>query len=389
MKIKFLLKELVNSLCANKRQTLLTMGSLMIGIMSILLVLGLGNGVQDSISRQIADVTGGEKGFIVSFISKQDGYGFTEKDQERLEGLTSVKKVSLKNDATVNDAILKFNGTGKHEQITYDQISEKTLSTTKDISLIAGRKLTSLTKNGVRTIAIKKELASKLMHAGNILGKQVSVNGTNYDIASIYEGVVETPDVLMSRQAYLMTRGLKDQSNRIKVTYRSSRLRTERAVMNYLNKYGDNSSMGRYQLLNVQQIVSQLNRNTSLATDLIAGVAGISLIVAGFGIMGSTYSSIAERKNEIGLRRAFGAKRKDIRNQFMAEGLLMTITASIIFVVLVKAASLMLGRSLGIPIIITWNNMLVAVLIPNIIGMIFTFFPAMSASKKNVLDLLR
>ena len=285
--------------------------------------------------------------------------------------------------------ILKFNGTGKHEQITYDQISEKTLSTTKDISLIAGRKLTSLTKNGVRTIAIKKELASKLMHAGNILGKQVSVNGTNYDIASIYEGVVETPDVLMSRQAYLMTRGLKDQSNRIKVTYRSSRLRTERAVMNYLNKYGDNSSMGRYQLLNVQQIVSQLNRNTSLATDLIAGVAGISLIVAGFGIMGSTYSSIAERKNEIGLRRAFGAKRKDIRNQFMAEGLLMTITASIISVVLVKAASLMLGRSLGIPIIITWNNMLVAVLIPNIIGMIFTFFPAMSASKKNVLDLLR
>ena len=163
MKIKFLLKELVNSLCANKRQTLLTMGSLMIGIMSILLVLGLGNGVQDSISRQIADVTGGEKGFIVSFISKQDGYGFTEKDQERLEGLTSVKKVSLKNDATVNDAILKFNGTGKHEQITYDQISEKTLSTTKDISLIAGRKLTSLTKNGVRTIAIKKELASKLI----------------------------------------------------------------------------------------------------------------------------------------------------------------------------------------------------------------------------------
>ncbi|WP_237746988.1 ABC transporter permease [Lacticaseibacillus rhamnosus] len=227
------------------------------------------------------------------------------------------------------------------------------------------------------------------MHAGNILGKQVSVNGTNYDIASIYEGVVETPDVLMSRQAYLMTRGLKDQSNRIKVTYRSSRLRTERAVMNYLNKYGDNSSMGRYQLLNVQQIVSQLNRNTSLATNLIAGVAGISLIVAGFGIMGSTYSSIAERKNEIGLRRAFGAKRKDIRNQFMAEGLLMTITASIISVVLVKAASLMLGRSLGIAIIITWNNMLVAVLIPNIIGMIFTFFPAMSASKKNVLDLLR
>ncbi len=71
MKIKFLLKELVNSLCANKRQTLLTMGSLMIGIMSILLVLGLGNGVQDSISRQIADVTGGEKGSSsASFQSK-------------------------------------------------------------------------------------------------------------------------------------------------------------------------------------------------------------------------------------------------------------------------------------------------------------------------------
>ncbi|EGF48143.1 hypothetical protein AAULR_19316, partial [Lacticaseibacillus rhamnosus MTCC 5462] len=108
-------------------------------------------------------------------------------------------------------------------------------------------------------------------------------------------GVVETPDVDVATSV-LMTRGLKDQSNRIKVTYRSSRLRTERAVMNYLNKYGDNSSMGRYQLLNVQQIVSQLNRNTSLATNLIAGVAGISLIVAGFGIMGSTYSSIAERK---------------------------------------------------------------------------------------------
>ncbi|EGF48142.1 hypothetical protein AAULR_19311 [Lacticaseibacillus rhamnosus MTCC 5462] len=60
----------------------------------------------------------------------------------------------------------------------------------------------------------------------------------------------------------------------------------------------------------------------------------------------------------------------------------MTITASIISVVLVKAASLMLGRSLGIAIIITWNNMLVAVLIPNIIGMIFTFFRLCQLQKR-------
>ncbi|WP_217490399.1 ABC transporter permease, partial [Bifidobacterium longum] len=66
-----------------------------------------------------------------------------------------------------------------------------------------------------------------------------------------------------------------------------------------------------------------------MATDLIAGVAGISLIVAGFGHHGfNVFFYCRTKKIEIGLRRAFGAKRKDIRNQFMAEGLLMTITAS-------------------------------------------------------------
>lgn len=391
MRLTFLLKSLFKSLSANKRQSLLTIGSLVIGVVSLLLVLSLGNGVGQSIVQQLNSVTGGRKTFTINCTNYKDGAGFTENDRQRLMGFANIQNVELSINPQLNTVSVHLLGDRSMDGsvVNYDQLSSKYNEKNNDIKVISGKALSEIQQSNGNEIAIKDTASKKLFPTTSSEGELVSIGGDYYKISAVYQGSEETPDLLVTEKMFLRNTSYRNHFNQAKIKYRGSKSKAEKQVLKYLERYGSSKKKGVYEIEDLHQVVGQINRTTSLATNLIAGVAGISLIVAGFGVMSATYSSVAGRKSEIGLRRAFGAKKSSIRNQFIVEGLFLAFISSFISVVFVLVISQLLGNSMGVRLIVTRNNILTAVLVPSVICFIFTYFPAVSASRKNVLNLLR
>lgn len=391
MRLTFLLKSLFKSLSANKRQSLLTIGSLVIGVVSLLLVLSLGNGVGQSIVQQLNSVTGGRKTFTINCTNYKDGAGFTENDRQRLMGFANIQNVELSINPQLNTVSVHLLGDRSMDGsvVNYDQLSSKYNEKNNDIKVISGKALSEIQQSNGNEVAIKDTASKKLFPTTSSEGELVSIGGDYYKISAVYQGSEETPDLLVTEKMFLRNTSYRNHFNQAKIKYRGSKSKAEKQVLKYLERYGSSKKKGVYEIEDLHQVVGQINRTTSLATNLIAGVAGISLIVAGFGVMSATYSSVAGRKSEIGLRRAFGAKKSSIRNQFIVEGLFLAFISSFISVVFVLVISQLLGNSMGVRLIVTRDNILTAVLVPSVICFIFTYFPAVSASRKNVLNLLR
>ena len=373
MRLTFLLKSLFKSLSANKRQSLLTIGSLVIGVVSLLLVLSLGNGVGQSIVQQLNSVTGGRKTFTINCTNYKDGAGFTENDRQRLMGFANIQNVELSINPQLNTVSVHLLGDRSMDGsvVNYDQLSSKYNEKNNDIKVISGKALSEIQQSNGNEIAIKDTASKKLFPTTSSEGELVSIGGDYYKISAVYQGSEETPDLLVTEKMFLRNTSYRNHFNQAKIKYRGSKSKAEKQVLKYLERYGSSKKKGVYEIEDLHQVVGQINRTTSLATNLIAGVAGISLIVAGFGVMSATYSSVS------------------IRNQFIVEGLFLAFISSFISVVFVLVISQLLGNSMGVRLIVTRDNILTAVLVPSVICFIFTYFPAVSASRKNVLNLLR
>ncbi|HKT34025.1 MAG TPA: ABC transporter permease [Nitrospira sp.] len=121
---------------------------------------------------------------------------------------------------------------------------------------------------------------------------------------------------------------------------------------------------------------------------MLMGIASISLIVGGIGIMNILLVSVTERTKEIGLRMAIGAKRRHILLQFLIEGIIMTVIGGILGVLGGISTAKMLTKMVGWPTIISWQSMATAFLFSVAVGLFFGLYPANKASKMNPIDAL-
>ena len=128
---------------------------------------------------------------------------------------------------------------------------------------------------------------------------------------------------------------------------------------------------------------------TRTMTMLLGSVAAISLVVGGIGIMNIMLVSVKERTKEIGLRKAIGARRKDILNQFLIESVLMTFTGGIAGIILGIGVSALMSSWAGWAVKISFYSIILSTGFSVLIGLGFGFYPAMQASKLNPIEALR
>jgi putative ABC transport system permease protein len=144
-----------------------------------------------------------------------------------------------------------------------------------------------------------------------------------------------------------------------------------------------------FQVLNVNQLISTAQQNSSVLTTLLIGIAAISLTVGGIGIMNIMLVSVTERLREIGICKAIGARERDIRNQFLLEALLLTIAGGMVGIFIGLLAGFLLTLDLHVPFILSALPVVVAFGVSTVIGVTFGLYPAVRASKLDPILTLR
>jgi putative ABC transport system permease protein len=137
------------------------------------------------------------------------------------------------------------------------------------------------------------------------------------------------------------------------------------------------------------EIIEQATATTRTMTMLLAGIASVSLLVGGIGIMNIMLVSVSERTREIGIRLAIGAHDRDVLRQFLCEAVILSVTGGIIGVLVGVLASELLGRINGWPIDVSMESVLLATGFSAGVGIFFGFYPARSAARMDPIHALR
>jgi len=142
-------------------------------------------------------------------------------------------------------------------------------------------------------------------------------------------------------------------------------------------------------ITSVEQIVDTLSATVGTLTILLGAIAGISLVVGGIGVMNIMLVSVLERTREIGIRKALGAKERDIWIQFLIEAAVLTLAGGIIGVFVGWAFSVIIANTGLMSTVVTADIVVLAVSVSAGIGLFFGFYPAWQASRLNPIDALR
>jgi ABC-type antimicrobial peptide transport system permease subunit len=138
-----------------------------------------------------------------------------------------------------------------------------------------------------------------------------------------------------------------------------------------------------------QEIANTISGTTRTLTGLLAAVAAISLLVGGIGIMNIMLVSVTERTREIGLRRAVGARRRDILRQFLIEAVFVSLAGGLIGIAVGIIGSYAIGYVFQWSVLVSWAAVVPAFLFAAAVGVFFGYYPARKASRLKPIEALR
>ncbi len=241
----------------------------------------------------------------------------------------------------------------------------------------------------------------------NALNRGVLISGQNYAIVGVYSGTemsdeeaqmasmfgeMSSYQVQIPKKAYeyYLIKG-DDASYSILVTMKKGTRPDEvtNKVLDKLKKSGSMRQQGSYRSFDTAILSKGIGKVLSTITYFITAVAGISLFIAGVGVMNMMYISVSERTKEIGIRRALGATQRSIMIQFLIEGVLLTFTGGVIGYFIGMILAYGIGSLMKIHVTVDLFTIVVAVGVSTLIGLIFSVMPAREAAKKDLIDILR
>ncbi len=390
MNFWFAYKMAIKSILGNKVRSMLTMLGVIIGVMAVIVAVGFAQGSMATITQRIEGM--GANAITGMIISRSaSDRGVTTTDLDKLA--QSSKYIEYISPYTMMSTSVKANKKSKSSSVigtneTYLEIEGQTLKSGRFISKLD---LEKADKVAVIGAAVEK----KLFDGENPIGKTIKIKGVGFSIVGVLDSQMNaaegTNDDCVLIPVNVAQRTLKIKNITMFIASATSQDTVDLAkkqLEDYLfSVYKDEES---YVMFTQESILSMLGDVSSIMMLILGSIATISLVVGGIGIMNIMLVSVTERTREIGIRKAIGAKKKDILIQFLIEALMLTGIGGIIGIILgLVTIKYGIGSiSLITPVYsLSWT--LAAFLISLTIGVVFGIFPAYKAAKLNPIEALR
>lgn len=401
MKFSVLFYDALNALKRNKKRSILTMLGIIIGIGAVITIISIGNGFQNYVMENLTEEGDESVSIAISFVpNKQSMYEdpnivfFNSEDISTIKSIPGVKDVKFGNEdnesASQNLEVETRNGK--------DSSMVETVKST-DREMVEGRNLNSLDNDMKQRVAILSEDKADeiLKNYNEKLGSSININGVSYKVVGIYkdEGVsmginMGFSDISIPKKTYESLRPEERNSPGIQVFLESgvSVKDTAKEVVNKLKSTGSMKDLGTYNYFDISEMLEGISKVLNQITIFIALIGGISLFIAGIGMMNMMFISVSERTKEIGIRRAIGATKGNITMQFLLEGIVVTVIGGIFGYLFGLLMAMLISAFLPFKAAVEVGPIVVALLISLAIGVVFSYAPAKSAANKNVIEIL-
>lgn len=373
----------------NKLRSFLTMLGIVIGVASIIALITIVQGAKNSVSDQIDSL--GVNKIIVNIVGTPLKHGLSDTDIQNISEISNINGVS--------PTIM-----GK-TSIVYDRIVCKDVNVygkndvyfTKGTSLLkSGRSINILDINNKNQVAlIGNNIAKGLFYGVNPIGKELMINGTTYSIigmlttSSLFGMNSNNNAVIIPYTTALRNLGVKSISSLDVYLVDTNQADETVANIKGVLDAAFNYKKDAYTIYNMGDMIRSFQTMLSMMSLLLAGIAAISLVVGGIGIMNMMLVSITERTTEIGLRKALGATPKRIQLQFIIEAILLSIIGGIVGLMLGALIAYIAATYIGIRFFVSASTISLAVGFSAVVGIAFGFMPARKASRLNPIDALR
>jgi len=383
---KTITKMSLKAIAGNKLRSFLTMLGIIIGVTSIIVLVSIGQGTTSDITSSLQE-TGSNK--ITVRITNQGSIKELSyddlKDFEDIEGVSYVSP-SLSSSITAAYESNSYDATLTGADENYIKLNNYTLS--------SGRGIAPLDMDNRNKVAILgSDVASELFSYADPIDKIISIDGINYKVV----GVLESKDTSStgSSDDIILTpfttaqRVLKnaDISSFTVIANSSDDVKTvmENVELKLLSYFGTEDA---YNVNNSQDLLDSITEITNTLSFALGGIAFISLLVGGIGIMNIMLVSATERTKEIGIRKAVGAKKKDILLQFLFESAVISSLGGFIGILLAYIICAILNK-FSISTVSSFYIVLTSFIFSLAIGIVFGIMPANKAAKLRPVDALR
>ena len=408
----------LKSLATSKVRALLTMLGIIIGVAAVIIIISLGDGMQKLMSDSFEEL--GANLIQVSVqssgssreVSMDDMYDLVEKNPKYLSAVSPYITVSSASARTPGDTFTPYSVVGVSE--AYDEIRALTVE--------QGRFLQYVDVLRSQKVCVVGSYISKEYYNGSALGKTLGLSGYNYTIVGVLSESAESrkgsaDDLVIipytnaqqlnsalgssgSPSSTMMSGGILTgvgmDTYMFSGTSKDTASTSRGVIENFLDKvYGDDQ---KYMVITSAEMLDMMNTMMDTMMVVLVAIAGISLLVGGIGIMNIMLVSVSERTREIGIRKSLGAKRRDIRGQFIIEAGTTSAIGGVIGIVLgialAKVAGtlidgLMSSGSTQFTAVVSIQSVALAFGVSVGVGILFGYLPANKAAKLNPIDALR
>lgn len=393
------LQSALQNIKSNKMRSVLTMLGIIIGISSVITIIALATGGKNYLNNEFSSL-----GTNIVNLSMKSGDTFDARDYYTLQDVDLIKnKVPEVTDvmATINGfGYAKTESKSKRAQIVASNMAFYGI---RRLEMLSGRFMNERDLESLKSVGVIDDItADKLFHNGDPIGQKVTVNSGSDDLSVTVIGVCKSTSggigkAFGDNAPGMVIVPITIANKLLENTYINglsivlSDMSHSQQVTNNVIKLLENKHKNSDKYVAAQGFsqFSMIDNILNMFTLIMSAIAGISLLVGGIGVMNIMLVSVTERTREIGIRKAIGAKTKDIKIQFLTEALVICFIGGFIGIVIGLSVGAIVGKLINVSAVPSPISILAAFLFSSAIGIFFGYYPATKAAKLDPIEALR